>query len=147
MRALILGIVLAVMPLVGHGEDSKRAADAYLCVPDFATGFKYDEKARKWVTASFEIRGDKYLFKKAASGIWTWSKFGANASSVQCEDNDYARNRIWIRCRSHFDTAIFSFRALRFQRDTLGGYVHGHGPSDANKPDTPYIEIGTCAPL
>lgn len=147
MRALILGIVLAVMPLAGHGEDSKRLADAYICIPDLATGFRYDEKAHQWVISSFKVRGEKYLFKKDASGLWKWSEFGTTTQPVECEDNAYARERIWIRCHSHFHTAIFSFRALRFQHVTLGGYVHGHAPSDANKPDTPYIEIGTCTPL
>ena len=95
--SLTFGLVL--VPLIGYALDWPPVADAYLCVPDQATGFHYNNKAGEWQPANYKVKGLKYVIKRDGAGKpWTWASFDSADQPVKCEDDVYARENIVVVC-------------------------------------------------
>lgn len=148
---VMLGLVLALVPLFGYALGWPPVADAYLCVTDQATGFSYNKKADEWQPANYKVKDLKYVIKRdGAAKPWAWSSFGSTSEPVTCEDDVYARENIVVVCHDRHQYASFSLRSRRFQLYTHGNYLQST-PEDDRKKDkgqgTPLIELGTCSPI
>ena len=124
------------------------AADAYLCIPEKATGFAFNKANKQWDEAIFKLGNEKYLLKKVDTK-WMWSEFGTPEQPLldTCEDPSYNG---YINCHPFLADISFLKSTLRFQIIAPAGYLNGSLISKYNPEEgsnTPSITIGTCSPL
>ena len=153
------------------------AADSYLCIPDMATGFRFNENSKKWEISKFKTDGKKYILSKSKYSPFAWEvkEMGENYPFIMCED-DFNTDGDLI-C-SHLNEFKMNNKTLRFLNAYLVGYVYysDFEPFKFELPEyaenlskeqleaykelqknyydmsregknTPYIEIGKCSPL
>jgi hypothetical protein len=113
------------------------AQQAYICVADSSTGFKYNSNSRIWEQTGFRVSEDKKLLKKVGQG-WEWSSFGSTYGEKCGEINSYGL----LNCDILFGTLRFSKNTLRYIETYTVGYIDGDKGGN-----TPAITIGKCSPL
>jgi len=121
--------------------------NAFICIPDSATGFSYNESTKKWERAKFNVNSAKKILKKNGA-VWEWRVFGEKYGWSNCGGGD-SKNEI------EFNSSGFMFcdvlgGHIRMSKNTLRyvetyeiGFIDGKDNND----NTPFIEIGTCTPL
>lgn len=112
----------------------------YLCVADARTGFLYNEKTKRWVSADFTVEGKRYILS-SKDGQWRWGTFGEK-STDRCGTFDVHDQ---IGCGDMIKVT-FNKATMRYQRSyTAVSTIRPRGEAFSN--DTPFIEIGTCSPI
>jgi hypothetical protein len=141
MRAKIL-VVIACLYFC-----SVSAQDAYICMPNGATGFAFNQSQKRWTQSNFRVTDEKKILKRI-NGLWQWEKFGEKFGSSTCGGDDFNK-------AGDFNSAGFIFCSLagghlRMSRNSLR-YVETYELGFTNGKDeagnTPFIEIGFCTPL
>lgn len=135
VRALILSVGLFLT--------SFAYAEGYICIPDKATGFKFNKADKSWNSTTFNVRNDKYVLSNSG-GKWKWKPIGEKDYDLsKCSDfNEYG----YMNCDSLGVQVTFNRKNLRYQSIYSVGYVSA-GIAGAEGGDTPYIEIGRCSPI
>lgn len=118
--------------------NNSYAQQAYVCVTNNSTGFRYNSNAQMWERAGFNVTDEKRLLKKIPSG-WRWSDFGSQSGHDCGEINSFGL----LNCNILFGELRFNKNTLRFIETYTVGYIDG---KNDNK-NTPGISIGTCSPL
>lgn len=131
-------------------------ANAYLCVPDYSTGYSFDPGTGTWRPTKFQP-SERYLVRRVTADdvqrhpvlrvgmshpTWGVYELGNAVPLDSCEDIRIAGARSpYLACEgsAEFD---FNFHTLRFQIYFRGGYVNADQPEA--KDDTPFVEIGRC---
>lgn len=125
-----------------------RDEQAYLCVAEKSTGFRFDGHA--WQLANFKIDDDKYVVKPATKKFrenspnarWVVIRLGDEAPMSVC--GDFAENG-WLTTCGGFLEFSFNHKTLKFLSAYMIGYVNAEeGKENAN---TPALTIGKCSPL
>jgi hypothetical protein len=119
------------------------ADSSYLCLPSQAVGYAFNKASHQWDVAHFKL-DKKYLMKKTADG-WHWTEFGSTFASRMCREVGF------VECNTSDEQEVmFDPKTLRYQiyyrYGFIGGAWEADGKSEDQSEDTPYIEIGTCAP-
>jgi len=149
-KLLFLKIVLF---LTISGAAQAQEIEAFLCIPNAATGFHYNEKNNEWETTSFNV-DHKYLIIRApldylgpwAGSAWIVKKFGENDVFMGCE-NDFNEPG-FLFCEGFVADISFNRFNLRYLYSYMVGYYNSATPTNAKEGrDTPVVEIGTCSPL
>lgn len=151
MKTLLvkLGVILIGFAVLGYGEVSGQ--EKYLCVPDLATGFRYNKSSRGWEQANFKT-DHKYIISKSDDKKSTYFKV-----------NKIGEIYPWWGCAEGFNESGFLFCSgiggeFKFNKKN-GRYILANligyfvvlsdsplFPTD-EKSDTPFIEIGKCSPF
>ncbi len=116
-------------------------AETYLCIASKAMGFRFDSKTKNWKNSNFNVEDSKYIFEKI-NNSWYWRKFNVKVKgafpckeaildSVMCISPDFP-----------IFTFKFNLKTMRYVYSSIDGYDFGD-----TYDGTPYIEIGTCAPV
>lgn len=151
--ALILaGVLQVTMITTGHGQSH----DAWLCITEQETGFKYNTARKDWHTAIF-AGTDKYviryqrvgdldaqavgILKKPNDEMWSVETVG----SPPAETCGYFNEADRLFCEGILSEFIFDRKTLRFQYYYKGEFLWP--PKEARNPDTPLIAIGRCTAL
>ena len=147
---LLTAIALIIVSLSVMADDG----GTFLCIPEAATGFKFDEAAKKWEQANLDISGVKYLIKPTTDedrendeyivfmefndsikkGNYVVKRFGDTEVSYWCDSSD--RGMFDIRCEgTGFALFVFDATAGRYARSYLGKYINSvleqHGDLEA----------------
>jgi hypothetical protein len=128
------------------------AVDAYMCLPQNTTGFKYDKNIADWKVNNFENR-DKYIVSKSKLSGYGWkvTKYMKTAPIYVCEEG--FNNAGYLFCE---ETGEFRMNKhnLRYIRTYILGYYNlnvkddnGTVKTEGEGSSTPFIEIGKCSPL
>jgi hypothetical protein len=150
---------LAVSTAVLATAATAASAAGWLCVAEQATGFKFNAQTRSWQSAVFRTNAHYIIrppngeeakrlaetYKKEIK--WVVVKVGSDFATM-CEGdvNEYG----FLNCESIGGPVAFNKNTLRFQLYYGLGYVRTDEESaatTASDVDTPFIEIGKCAPL
>ncbi len=131
MKKIFLLIIFAI------SANSSYAQQAYVCVANSSSGFKYDKNIRKWESTKLIPSDDKKLLKKDVGG-WSWASFGSGYPERCGEINKYGV----LNCQTFFGSLIFDKDTLRYMETYMAGYVDGD-----REGNTPSITIGKCSPL
>lgn len=146
--ALAIAAMLCPPPAASQG-------DSWLCIPDRATGFSFDEGSREWRSTNFRISNDRFVLRRAKGNegkdyawtskdvVWLLFETGRSHPVISCP-NDFVGNQ--ITCFVPFHHFSFNRKSLRFQIIYPIGYVR-EDPSQDSNADTPNIMIGRCAPI
>jgi hypothetical protein len=126
--ALIL--TLCILPSLVLAETS------YLCMPDEASGFRFNPYQKSWEPVIFKVAQEKILLKKSDRG-WEWVKFGHKYGSL-CKEMDKS-----LQCDIYVGEVLLNRNTLRYIETYMIGYVNGSDNND----NTPFIAIGRCTPL
>lgn len=137
LLAKVFAVVLGVFYV------SSVYAEGYICIPDKATGFKFNKTDKSWHTATFNVKNDKYILSNG-SGKWRWKVIGEKDHDFgKCGDfNEYG----YINCDIFGSQITFNRKNLRYQSIYTVGYVSA-GIAGTEGGDTPYIEIGRCSTM
>lgn len=126
------------------------AGDQWLCIPDRAIGFVYNEVKQKWTEASFKVEEKRWIISESESAGYAYevNRFGKDnldLTSLYCKE-DFSEYG-YLSCDGAGE--------LRFNRDNLRyikTYTLGYFNvlPDVNKiadadSDTPSMEIGKCS--
>jgi len=147
---LLTAIALIVVSLSVMADDGST----FLCIPEAATGFEFDEAAKKWEQANLDISGVKYQIKPTTDedrenddyivfvkfndsikkGNYVVKRFGDTEVSYWCDSRD--RGMFDIRCEgTGFALFVFDATAGRYARSYLGKYINSvlerHGDLEA----------------
>ena len=133
--ALLVILTLTSAPL--------HAGERYLCVPDQAAGFIFDQSSRRWKSVNLRSEGEKYIIKQVSFSKNALSIVSAQASYEECRsDNGFENsNEAYFECI--FGEFKFNRITGRFIRTFTAGYIDGLD----NKENTPAILIGRCTPF
>jgi hypothetical protein len=140
MRKLLMAFAVAVVAAPALAADTNDAS-SYVCVPDYATGFRLD-RSGKWEPGQFSVRGKQFLLGKR-SERWFWTEVGpldARPESCDTFTDGFAE------CKYSEGDVLFNRKTLRFQLVRRYGYVTSDVATDKeinNAP--PYIMIGKCS--
>jgi hypothetical protein len=120
------------------------ASDAYLCVADKATGFKFDETSGQWNGVNFNVDSSKYLVRRVLPenepySKWEVKQVGKVSIMVFC-DNNFNISGVLL-CEDLYHHFLMNNESLKYQYTYKSGYM-----SDSPG-DTPFIEIGKCSPM
>ena len=151
MKNIIGALLLSALIPTAVAED-ENTVDAYLCIPDMATGFKFTDG--KWKQSNFDTDDIKYIFRRSKESDflstaypWVWSKLGEERPAGYCEET-FSSIGV-MNCSGIGGDMQISSKTLRFQETNSYGYVFD-GFKDGNIPDgssTPFIMIGKCSAL
>jgi hypothetical protein len=119
---------------------SAQPNDAYVCIPDKATGFSFNRQARSWEYARFSVKDEKYLLSREGDS-WRWKRMGAQHVQ-QCHPFTELG---YTQCIG-FSNVTFNRTNLRYMLVYQVGYVQA-GISDEEGKNEPYMEIGRCSKL
>ena len=141
MRACCLFLSALTLSATALAESSPP--NAYLCVSDFSTGFRYDKEAKRWGPATFRP-SEKYLVsQKSANDKWQVKPVGTDYPMAYC---DKGFNESDILICDGVQEFRFNRKLLRFVSVYMLGYYVL--PSDGQEGgDTPNLIIGTCSSL
>ena len=131
-------------------------SSSYFCASSKATGFKYNENSKSWVTASSNTQDVKYIISKSDSILYKYEvkPIGKKYMEAGCE-NDF-NNHGLLFCSSRIRGYSFRFdlQSGRYLKASTWGYTDVGSTNGFNKnvimdkdSDTPYIEIGKCSPM
>jgi hypothetical protein len=170
MRGICCCALLILLLLASPTSAIERKKDgAYLCTPEMAAGFMFDEQQHHWRSAIFKpgssfILRLKYLGERSDTSFGTrnvWDAFDAtivptgsddgppcfsvNTSSTTTPSPLEARidQYDWLRCSILVEEFVFNARSNRFERHFAGGFLVG----DPNNKDTPLMQGGTCTKI
>ncbi len=129
--------------LLGMFYLSSVYAEGYICIPDKATGFKFNKTDKSWYSTTFNVKNDKYILTNS-SGKWKWKVVGEKDYDFgKCGDfSEYG----YINCDILGTQITFNRKNLRYQSIYTVGYVSA-GIAGTEGGDTPYIEIGRCSTM
>ena len=119
--------------------------DAYVCITDKSSGFKFDTTTKKWDAATFRIDEEKFIIKREKNNLkypWKVSPVGQPYPISTCE-KDFT-DAGYLFCTG-FEDFRFNKKNLRFMSAYLLGYIDGAGQDEGK--NTPAIKIGKCSPL
>lgn len=149
MRTNVACAILAMLFIAGNAT----AQDAYLCIEDMATGFKYNEASKEWERTNFKS-GDKYLLTRAKEDSvikakWELKRFGEDDScGSYCEKDFNSLGNLW--CRGLYNFSM-NKNTNRFLLAYLVGYYQDNNPASGGRQkeggDSPFIAIGKCSAL
>ena len=142
-RAIIAAAMLAV-PV-------QASAESWLCIPDMATGFRYDKILRKWTQSTFQTDGERMIIKKASDPQVRYEvrEFGKDdtlpLARCQKDFTEYG----FLKCEGILSEFKFNKKNMRYIRTYLAGYVEIIPGNTFMKEgnDTPLIEIGRCSAI
>ncbi len=137
MRNLIATALL----LLSSAANAAETTQAYLCIPEYATGFSFNKVAKRWQPSNFDLAGKKYLVKKTAKG-WSWANFAYPDVADEC--GNFNKSGVLV-CDAFPEEVWFNRTNGRFQVFYFVGYVGNLLGEEGG--DNPNIAIGTCAPL
>jgi len=146
MRRALDSICLALLVLAAGPAQSADTASKYLCVPDKATGFRFDFVTKEWEQASF-VADAKWRVEPAPDARHPAAvaifRVEPNLRTYQCDGGFTAGLGVLECSASGLGEFNFNRKNLRYIRSSMGGYYDG-GDNNSN---TPLIEIGRCSPL
>ena len=119
-----------------------NAEELYLCVPDQATGFSFDESLHRWKSVNLVAEDVKFIIRRVASSQSAISIGSTKSNYEECRSNIgfVSSNETYFKCI--FGEFLFNRTTGRFIRTYTAGYIDGHD----NKENTPAILIGRCRP-
>ncbi len=128
------------------------AADAYICVPDHVTGFKFE--GGEWKPSIFNTDNKKYIIRRSKESDlhgtaypWIWGELGDERPVGICKET-FSKIGV-MNCLGLGTDLQISSKTLRFQETNTYGYVFD-GFNDGDIPDssnTPFIMIGKCSEI
>ncbi len=142
------GIICATLAL---SIPAQASAESWLCIPDLATGFKYDAGTKQWREATFKTEGDRYIIKAADDGknAYVITEFGdpSTIPNAWCEND--INDGGYLFCKGIFTEFKFNKNNLRFLQTYHGGYIEIQPSNKFMKEgdDTPLISIGRCSKI
>ncbi len=127
------------------------AADSYLCITEYATGFKFNSDTMQWRVARLKV-GQKYIIKKSNQKKYKWEvsehgkKYLNNVPLSYCSNN-FNENG-FLTCEYLFNFTM-NKTSLRFKIYEPVGYVlHkdiiGKALEGMNEPS---MQIGKCSKI
>jgi len=137
--------------LAFSSTSAAQQIEAFLCIPDKATGFKYNETSKQWEETTFKT-DHKYLITRPShqslniNSAWVVKEFGSELVSMWCED-DFDEFG-FLFCKSYEAEMRFNRENSRFLYFYSLGYYNKKTsayPEDGG--GTPLVEIGTCSKL
>lgn len=141
MRNWLMAMVTAVFAIPAAAADTNDPS-SYLCVPDYATGFRLDRSGR-WEPGQFGVRGKQFILGKR-NERWFWTEVGPpDAKSEPCDGfSEYG----FAECKYSEGDVLFNRKTLRFQLVRRYGYVTSDLATDKEAQNAPpYIMIGKCS--
>ena len=137
---------------------------AYLCRPDSAVGFRYNDSDGKWYPTSF-LTPEKYIFRplhldgqdKAIKALVEFDKFEPTWGFFQFKDSprepsDFGSVKSFCKkdespefvCRRNLLSIQFNENTSKYIASYEGNYLFNAPVGE--KPDTPVLVIGRCEP-
>ena len=117
-----------------------NAEERYLCVPDQAAGFSFDESLGRWKSVNLIAEDVKYIISRIASSKNALSIVSAGAYNEECRSNKGFGNNNEAYFECIYGEFRFNKNTGRFIRTYTTGYIDGMD----NKENTPAILIGRC---
>jgi hypothetical protein len=145
---------LAVLVLV---LSKSTFADSFVCVPERANGFVYDQETKTWQVSSFSVENKSYLvspadenniFIKALKYDYEIKDVSSPKPIIHCKavkETDSNLETGLILCRGSLGASFNIDKASgRYVRSQPSGYVAKKASTETG--DGPYMEIGNCSP-
>lgn len=135
LPVLIVFLAVASSPL--HAEER------YMCVPDHAAGFSFDQSSSTWKSVNLRAENERYIISGETLSESALSIVSAGANYEECHSNKGfgSTNEAYFECV--FGEFIFNKNTGRFLRTFTAGYIDGLD----NNQNTPAILIGRCSPF
>ena len=133
--------VLAVLWVLASA--SVYAEERYMCVPDQAAGFSFDQNSSRWKSVNLQAEKERYIISGETLTDSSLSIVSAGANYDECRsDKGFSNtNEAYFECI--FGEFIFNKNTGRFLRTYTAGYIDGLD----NNQNTPAILIGRCSPF
>lgn len=140
MRSKLLATIAPILfPLAVLADD----LGTFLCIPEAATGFEFNEVTMKWEQASLDVSGVKYLIKAASDkdkdadsylvlvtyngsltkGDYVVRRFGDNEISYWC-DSEVSPSLEFVCEGMGRSSFVFDRTAGRYVRSSHGSYIN-----------------------
>lgn len=156
MKKLIVTILLCMAFSV---PAAAIQTDAYICIPEKSTGFRYNKTTKTWEQVRFRIT-EKYLVRRIkknhyryrAGQRWVVMNFGEEYGFAWAEKDI---NKYGMLFFDGYNEFRFNTEDLRFLRVGKMGYLHLNKEKEKEvelstnyeELGTPFMEIGTCSKL
>ena len=151
MRATIAGV--AALYLASLSLSGVAIAESYLCVPDQASAFVYDEPSNRWRPQVLSPMVNKYLVKASPDPTYAWLviSVGGEIPLAWCKDDFTSKDGLAPKdslvCHGFSD-----FRMNKKTNRFLAVYSMGYWLEDErskyfDKNQKPMMEIGRCSAL
>ncbi len=146
----MLGRVCVCLLAVGWATAPQQSDQSFVCLPDLATGFRFDSASREWHTATFETH-ERYVISRSSRPGRQWEvKEVGNSTPIAWCKADFTEGGT-LACDG-FQTFKMNRTTMRYLSAYLLGYFYqGAAAPDTSLAreggDTPYIEIGRCSSL
>jgi len=130
---LVLVLTLTSAPL--------NAGDRYLCVPQQAAGFSFDESLSRWKSINLVAEDVTFIISKVTSSRSALAIVSAESNNEECRSKQgfVNTNEAYFECV--FGEFRFNKSTGRFLRTYTAGYTDGLD----NQENTPAIVIGRCS--
>lgn len=135
LRVLIVLLTVSSTPL--------NAGERYLCVPEQAVGFSFDESLGKWKSVNLVAENVKFTIGRVTSSDSALAVTSADASYEECRSNKGFVNTGEAYFACIFGEFIFNKTTGRFIRTYTAGFIDGLD----NKENTPALLLGRCTPF
>ena len=146
MKTYTIILLLAVLPALANAE-------SYICVEEYATGFRFDAAKKIWEQSHLSPNL-KYLVKpntdQSLKGQWIVSEIGQSVP-VAWSKHDFISTGA-LRFEGSFGEFAMNKKSLRFVKTYIFGYWTDAIPGEQDGTfvegkNTPYIGIGKCSVL
>jgi hypothetical protein len=123
-------------------------AEAYLCVEEQSTGFRFESANKTWHPTNFQPN-DKFTVKRnttAGKTKWVVLEAGHSLPIFSCDEDFTSAGA--MRCESKYGEFNMNKSQLRFLSTYTWGYWNETVPGEkggAEGRDTPRIGIGKCS--
>lgn len=145
IRVVVSAFLCLFAPL-GH------AGNAYLCIPELTTGFAYHRGTHDWHLANFKSDNQYIVSRPQGGAAWQVTQVGRATPAGFCR-RDFTKAGI-LTCEG-FDEFKMNRTNMRFLHAYLVGYWTDNGDHRfkgnpalfKEGENTPFLEIGKCAPM
>ena len=125
---------------------AEKEHKTYLCAPEVAGGFAFNEATKSWKVTSVNTN-DKYVVKLGDSrfpkATATVTPFGKEKPVYLCSKGDSTFGSTHA-CHQIFGQFFFNRNTSRYIVTSMGSYIDGRD-EDTGFPS--FVEGGTCSPL